>query len=112
MYVLVLTNNNLIYILYNKKEQDFYSLSRKKDSLLIETIHEDYKFYYNIYSIGDDKQLNKLKLAKAKLVNIRLVILFKNEEEEFNSMLCIYEIRLNKSVHEIKIFNLYLSIII
>jgi hypothetical protein len=99
MYVLIITSENYIYLLYNKKEQDLYTNPEDRDFISLDSIHNDYKFFYNIYSLG---QLDNSMILKAEFVHNRLVILYKKIE----TYLTIYDFRLNRTVHEAKLYHL------
>jgi hypothetical protein len=105
MYVLIITSDNLIYMLYNKKEQDLYNTPDYRDYLALDTVHDDYKFYYNIYSLGE-KELSGYSITRAEFIHNRLVILYTNEGLHLDTRLVIYDLKLNKTVHETKLFHL------
>jgi hypothetical protein len=103
MYVLIITSDNYIYILYNKKEQDLYSTTDTGDTLALDSTHNDYKFYYNIYSLYE-KQRSGYTLTKAESAHNRLVILYTHENKD--TLLTVYDLKLNRTVHETKLFHL------
>jgi hypothetical protein len=109
MYVLIFTEQNFIYILYNKTEQDLYNMSLSQvgggDTLKLDTIHNDYRFYYNIYSLTNDKDLESYSLKKAEISLNRLVILYKHRSTK-KALLNIYDVKLDQTVHQLRLTQL------